>query len=165
MTRKGLAFALAGLSVLTVSTASALPLHQHAASFQAARGVDQQFINRGTSGVSNSAAVNKQVVGTPPRNPHPNGNQTVSITGWNANAAVNSRCTVYSYSASGAFVASKTFCMGAAAGCIVPPAGHWIHAETFSVAEAPFNSSYVVYCTLLPAGANTNRIHSVRVSP
>jgi hypothetical protein len=55
--------------------------------------------------------------------------------------------------------------MGSAAGCIVPPAGYWTHAETFSLAEAPFNTSYVVYCTLLPAGANTNRIHSVRVSP
>lgn len=165
MTRKALAMALSGLSVLAVSTASALPLNQHAASFQAARGVDQEFINRSTAGVSNTSAVNKTVVGAPARNPHPNGNQTVSITGWNSNATVNSRCTVYSYSSAGAFVASKGFCMGSAAGCIVPPLGYWTHSETFSLAEAPFNASYVVYCTLLPAGANTNRIHSVRVNP
>lgn len=165
--KRKIAMVLSGISLLTVSSVSALQLNQHAASFQAARGVDQQFINRSSAGVSNSAAVNKVVVGAPARNPHSAGNQIVSITGWNSSLAVNSRCSVATYNANGTFVTSKSFCVGSAAGCVVPPAppAYWIQSTPFSVAEAPFGASYVVTCTLLPAGANTNRIHSVRVSP
>jgi hypothetical protein len=167
MNRKHVAMALSGVSLLAVSSVSALPLNQHAASFQAARGADEQFLSRSAAGVSNITTVNKTVIGAPARNPHPNGNQVVSITGWNNSVATNSRCSISTYNSSGAFVASKSFCVGSAAGCVVPPAppAYWIQNTAFSVMEAPFTASYVVVCTLLPAGANTNRIHSVRVNP
>lgn len=165
--KRTLAIALSGVSLLAVSSVSALQLNQHAASWQAARGADQQFINRSSVGVTNSAAVNKVVYGAPARNPHGNGNQIVSITGFNQSAATNTRCTIATVSSLGAPLSTKSFCVGSAAGCIVPPAppAYWIQNTPFSVAEAPASYSYVAWCTLLPPGANTNRIHSVRVSP
>lgn len=168
MTRRSLVMALTGIGLLAVSTAAALPLNQHAVSWHAARGADQQFINRSTLGISNSATVAKTVVGAPVRNPHANGNQVVSITGWHSSMNVTTRCTISTHNSSGTQVASKTFCISSTApGCVVPPAppAYWIQNTAFSVAEAPFSTSYAVFCTLLPPGVNTNRIHSARVNP
>jgi hypothetical protein len=161
MKTRNLAVVLAGMGLCVVSSASALPLYQHASSFHAAKGADQQFINRSSLGVSNIATVNKVVVGAPLRNPHASGNQTVTIAGWNSNLSVTSRCTITSLSAYSP-VQSTTLCTGAAPGCTVaPPDGHWYLSAQF----APFNGPYVVTCTLLAAGANTNRIQWVRVTP
>lgn len=164
MKSKSLAMVLCGASLLAVSSAAALPLNQHGASFFAFRGVDEQFLTHATNGVQNTTNAPKAVVATPARNPQSVGNQTVSISGWNSNATVNSRCSIYSYGPNATLVASRTFCIGSAAGCIVPPAtGNWTRNESFSVADAPSNASYFVYCTLLAAGANTNRLQAVRV--
>ena len=165
--KRTLAIALSGVSLLAVTSVSALQLNQHAASWHAARGIDQQFINRSSIGVSNTANVNKVVYGAPARNPHANGNQIVSITGFNNSVNTNTRCTISTVSSLGVPLATKSFCVGSAPGCIVPPAppAYWIQNTAFSLAEAPSSYSYVAYCTLLPPGVDTNRVHSVRVSP
>ena len=165
--KRTLAIALSGMSLLAVSTVSALQLNQHAVSWHAARGADQQFINRSSSGVINTATVSKTVYGAPARNPHTNGNQTVSITGFNNSVNTNTRCSITTVNSVGTIIASKGFCVGSAPGCVVPPAppAYWIQNTPFSVAEAPSSASYVAFCTLLPPGVDTNRIHSVRVSP
>jgi hypothetical protein len=165
--KRTLAIALSSVSLLAVSTVSALQLNQHAVSWHAARGTDQQFINRSSSGISNSATVSKTVYGAPARNPHANGNQIVSITGFNNSPNTNTRCTITTVSSLGAIGTTKSFCVGSAPGCIVPPAppAYWIQNTPFSVAEAPASYSYVAFCTLLPPGVDSNRLHSVRVSP
>jgi hypothetical protein len=164
MKRRTLAVALCGASLFAVSSAAALPLNQHGSSFFASRGVDEQFLNHLTNGVQNTTNVPKAVVSTPARNPHSSGNQTLAISGWNSNATVNTRCSIYTYRPDASLVASRTFCIGSAAGCIVPPAsGQWTRSESFSLADAPPTASYYVYCTLLAAGANTNRLQSVRL--
>jgi hypothetical protein len=172
MTRKVLAIALAGLSLVGVSTASALQLNIGAATFSPYNGTDQPFIRHNINGVQNTTTVSKTVIGTPPRNPHTVNSQTVSISGWNSNnsATIASRCTIYTYDSSNTFIHSRSFCMGGAAGCInVAAPFNWVRSESFTTAQAPGSAYYAVYCTLLPAtsatNTNTNRIQSVRVSP
>lgn len=159
MQTKALALVLSGVSLVAASSAFALPLYQHASSFQAVVGSDQQFINHSTIGVYNTATVVKRVIGAPPRNPHASGNQLLSVSGSNIGAA-DTRCTMYALNTGGSPFLTKSFCVGSSAGC-VPALSPWMHSEVFPV----FTGSYAVVCTLLPTGVNTNRVHSVRVTP
>ena len=164
MNRKVFSISLVAVSALLVSSASALPLNEHALGFHAFLGSDQQFINHTNAGVINTAAAGaKQVLGSPARNPHAAGVQTVEVSGFNNSVNDTTRCTVETWAPNGVRNTSITLCAGPAAGCGGAANGAWTRSAAFTVAQAPANTSYVVTCTLLPAGAN--RIQSTRVSP
>jgi len=157
MYRNPIGWAVFAAAVAVVSTAAALPLNGHAAgTFQASSGTQQADLNHSTSGVYNVAAATRYAYANPLRNPHAAGNQTVSWTGYSNNIANNNCCTVYSYNSGGGYVAGKS-------SCVTGVSGYYVTSVAFTVAEAPADASYVLYCTLLASSAN--RVISYRVSP
>jgi hypothetical protein len=157
MNRIQLAWGVFAVAVGVASAAAALPLNAHGSgTFLASLGSQQADINRSSAGVSNTAAASRFVYANPSRNPHAAGNQTVGWTGWSNAVGNNNCCSVFSINSGGVALASKS-------SCVTGVSGYYITSVSFTVAEAPPDASYVLYCTLLASSAN--RVHSYRVSP
>jgi hypothetical protein len=143
-------------AIAVISTASAVQVNSSGVgSLLTANGADQQYISRSSSGVSNTSTSTKYVYGLVARVPHTAGNQTVTWTGYSNNVANNSCCSIFAQHEGGG-VTSKS-------SCVTGVNGYYTTSAAFTTAEAPVNSSFTAYCTLLASGAN--RVVTFRVTP
>ncbi|HEY5955790.1 MAG TPA: hypothetical protein VIV60_04520 [Polyangiaceae bacterium] len=143
-------------AIAVISTASAVQVNSSAiGTMLSASGADQQYISRSSSGVSNTSASTKYVYGLVARNPHAAGNQTVTWTGYSNNVANNNCCSVWAQHEGGGTTSKQS--------CVTGVNGYYTTSVSFTTAEAPTNSSYTAYCTLLASGAN--RVLTFRVNP
>jgi hypothetical protein len=151
---------IAGLSV--VSSASALPMVKNAADFHAVNPAEQQYLVYNAAGVSNTSGSPVTVTGTIARNPQFEGNQIVSVIGYNDDVATTTACVV---------IAVTPHPLGSTSVLkAIPPAGvvqnfnhTWTRSVQFSTVEAGPFASIIIRCIL--DGNQKSRIHSVRVSP
>jgi hypothetical protein len=134
------------------SLAHALPINLHAAGFQK-HGIGADGIIRTSDSVYNATGTDMDVISTIPRNPHSAGSQTVTISGWNLNTSVDTRCTICTRTAT----ASVT-CLGANA---LSVAGAWTRTVSFSTVQAPVDASFEVHCDL--RATHKNEIRLIRV--
>lgn len=143
-------------AVSLISVASAVTVNSAApGTMLASVGTDQQYLNRNTSGVYNTATTTKYAWGLVARNPHAAGNQTVGWTGYSNDVANSNCCTIYALHVGGGATGKTS--------CVTGVNGYYTTSVSFTTTEAPSTSSYAAYCRLLASSAD--RVSSFRVTP
>lgn len=146
---------IAGVGI--VSSASALPIVQHAVDFHALNAVDQASLVYSVDGVANASGANKDVVGTIVRDPESaETGRKITVVGYNEDTSVTSNCTV------AAVTPVPLGTTSAYRFITVSNFNHtWTRTVAFTEAEAGPLTSFFVRCTLAPN--QKSRIQSVRI--